>query len=136
MRVANRKNVKLLVEERRRRILELLDKEERATVEELSDRFDVSSVTIRGDLDTLADAGAIVRSQSGPQSGSGLTNGIKVRLHNRLPASYQPVASLNTWLRPTPRYPQLRYGALRRTNAKSAASGLPLVRLDAPVLFP
>ena len=65
MRVANRKNVKLLVEERRRRILELLDKEERATVEELSDRFDVSSVTIRGDLDALADAGAIVRSHGG-----------------------------------------------------------------------
>src|SRR6478736_483621 len=65
MAVANRKSVKLLVEERRRRILELLDKEERATVEELSDRFDVSSVTIRGDLDTLADAGAIVRSHGG-----------------------------------------------------------------------
>jgi DeoR family transcriptional regulator of aga operon len=65
MRVANRKTVKLLVEERRRRILELLDKEERATVEELSGRFDVSSVTIRGDLDTLADAGAIVRSHGG-----------------------------------------------------------------------
>ena len=63
--MANRKSVKLLVEERRRRILELLDKEERATVEELSDRFDVSSVTIRGDLDTLADAGAIVRSHGG-----------------------------------------------------------------------
>jgi DeoR family transcriptional regulator of aga operon len=63
--VANRKSVKLLVEERRRRILELLEKQERATVEELSERFDVSSVTIRGDLDTLADAGAIVRSHGG-----------------------------------------------------------------------
>jgi DeoR family transcriptional regulator, aga operon transcriptional repressor len=61
----NRKPVRLLVEERRRRILELLDKQERATVEELSDRFDVSSVTIRGDLDVLADAGAIVRSHGG-----------------------------------------------------------------------
>jgi DeoR family transcriptional regulator of aga operon len=65
MAVAIRKSVKLLVEERRRRILELLDKQERATVEELSERFDVSSVTIRGDLDTLADAGAIVRSHGG-----------------------------------------------------------------------
>src|SRR4029453_8569539 len=65
MRVANRKSVRLLVEERRRRILELLDKQERATVEELSERFDVSSVTIRGDLDALADAGAIVRSHGG-----------------------------------------------------------------------
>jgi DeoR family transcriptional regulator, aga operon transcriptional repressor len=60
-----RKNVRLLVEERRRRILELLAKEERATVEELADRFDVSTVTIRGDLDVLADAGAIVRSHGG-----------------------------------------------------------------------
>ena len=65
MPVAIRKSVRLLVEERRRRILELLDKQERATVEELSERFDVSSVTIRGDLDALADAGAIVRSHGG-----------------------------------------------------------------------
>ena len=65
MDVANRKSVRLLVEERRRRILELLAKQERATVEELADRFDVSTVTIRGDLDALADAGAIVRSHGG-----------------------------------------------------------------------
>jgi DeoR family transcriptional regulator, aga operon transcriptional repressor len=65
MPVPTRKNVRLLVEERRRRILELLAKEERATVEELADRFDVSTVTIRGDLDRLADAGAIVRSHGG-----------------------------------------------------------------------
>jgi DeoR family transcriptional regulator of aga operon len=63
--VATRKNVRLLVEERRRRILELLNKQERATVEELSDRFDVSAVTIRGDLDALAETGAIVRSHGG-----------------------------------------------------------------------
>jgi DeoR family transcriptional regulator of aga operon len=65
MPLPNRKHVRLLVEERRRRILELLAKEERATVEELADRFDVSTVTIRGDLDVLADAGAIVRSHGG-----------------------------------------------------------------------
>jgi DeoR family transcriptional regulator of aga operon len=65
MPLPNRKNVRLLVEERRRRILELLSKEERATVEELADRFNVSTVTIRGDLDVLADAGAIVRSHGG-----------------------------------------------------------------------
>ena len=56
---------RLLVEERRRRILELLDKHERAKVEELADRFDVSPVTIRGDLDALADTGALVRSHGG-----------------------------------------------------------------------
>jgi DeoR family transcriptional regulator of aga operon len=65
MPLPNTKNVRLLVEERRRRILELLAKQERATVEELADRFDVSTVTIRGDLDVLADAGAIVRSHGG-----------------------------------------------------------------------
>jgi DNA-binding transcriptional ArsR family regulator len=50
--------VRLLVEERRRRILELLARQERATVEELVARFRVSAVTIRGDLDALADAEA------------------------------------------------------------------------------
>ena len=63
--VARRKMPKLLVEERRRRILERLDKEERATVEELADRFDVSTVTIRGDLDELAERGTLVRSHGG-----------------------------------------------------------------------
>ena len=57
--------VRLLVEERRRRILELLDGQERATVEELVARFRVSAVTIRGDLDALADAGSLVRSHGG-----------------------------------------------------------------------
>jgi DeoR family transcriptional regulator of aga operon len=57
--------VRLLVEERRRRILELLDTHERATVEELVARFRVSAVTIRGDLDALADAGSLVRSHGG-----------------------------------------------------------------------
>jgi len=56
---------RLLVEERRRRILELLDKQERVTVEELVARFSVSAVTIRGDLDALADLGAVVRSHGG-----------------------------------------------------------------------
>src|SRR6185503_18621509 len=56
---------RLLVEERRRRILELLDDQERVTVEELVARFSVSAVTIRGDLDALADLGAVVRSHGG-----------------------------------------------------------------------
>jgi DeoR family transcriptional regulator, aga operon transcriptional repressor len=59
------RSVRLLVEERRRRILELLDRQERATVEELVARFRVSAVTIRGDLDALADAGHVVRSHGG-----------------------------------------------------------------------
>ena len=44
---------RLLVEERRRRILELLEAQERVTVEELVARYGVSAVTIRGDLDAL-----------------------------------------------------------------------------------
>jgi DeoR family transcriptional regulator, aga operon transcriptional repressor len=57
--------VRLLVEERRRRILELFARQERATVEELVARFRVSAVTIRGDLDALAEAGSLVRSHGG-----------------------------------------------------------------------
>jgi DeoR family transcriptional regulator of aga operon len=56
---------RLLVEERRRRILELLEAQERVTVDELVARFGVSAVTIRGDLDALAGLGAIVRSHGG-----------------------------------------------------------------------
>ncbi|HEY7514000.1 MAG TPA: DeoR/GlpR family DNA-binding transcription regulator, partial [Vicinamibacteria bacterium] len=56
---------RLLVEERRRRIMDLLEAQERVTVEELVDRFSVSAVTIRGDLDALANAGAVVRSHGG-----------------------------------------------------------------------
>jgi DeoR family transcriptional regulator of aga operon len=56
---------RLLVEERRRRILALLADQERVTVSELADRFGVSTVTIRGDLDVMADAGHLVRSHGG-----------------------------------------------------------------------
>jgi DeoR family transcriptional regulator, aga operon transcriptional repressor len=56
---------RLLVEERRRRIMDLLEAQERVTVEELVERFSVSAVTIRGDLDALAGAGAVVRSHGG-----------------------------------------------------------------------
>jgi DeoR family transcriptional regulator, aga operon transcriptional repressor len=56
---------RLLVEERRRRILEMLDGQEKVTVDELVGRFGVSAVTIRGDLDALSDGGAVVRSHGG-----------------------------------------------------------------------
>ena len=59
------KKSRLLVEERRRRILEILESQERVTVEELVVRFGVSAVTIRGDLDALAEAGAVIRSHGG-----------------------------------------------------------------------
>jgi DeoR family transcriptional regulator, aga operon transcriptional repressor len=59
------KQPRLLVEERRRRIMEILDAHERATVEELVDRFGVSAVTIRGDLDALTATGTVIRSHGG-----------------------------------------------------------------------
>ena len=49
---------RLLVEERRRLIVELVEQQGRATVEELATRFNTSTVTIRGDLEAL---GSLVR---------------------------------------------------------------------------
>lgn len=56
---------KMLVEERRRHILKLLDHAKRVTVRELSDIFGVSTVTVRGDLEVLEQLGALVRSHGG-----------------------------------------------------------------------
>jgi DeoR family transcriptional regulator of aga operon len=56
---------RLLVEERRRKILEALERSERVTVQELVRQFGVSAVTVRKDLDALTEAGAIVRSHGG-----------------------------------------------------------------------
>ena len=56
---------RLLAEERRRKILELLEKDGRVTVNDLVERFDVSSVTMRADLDVLAENGALIRSHGG-----------------------------------------------------------------------
>ena len=63
MTVSNSK--RLLAEERRRKILELLEREGRVTVSNLVREFDTSSVTVRGDLDLLAKSGALVRSHGG-----------------------------------------------------------------------
>jgi DeoR family transcriptional regulator of aga operon len=56
---------RLLVEERRRLIVELVEQQGRATVEELATRFGTSTVTIRADLDALARNSAIARSHGG-----------------------------------------------------------------------
>src|ERR1051326_7121247 len=56
---------RLLTEERRRTVLELLEKQGRVTVEELTRLFGVSAVTARGDLDALSEIGALVRSHGG-----------------------------------------------------------------------
>lgn len=55
----------LLIDERRRRICDLLREHGRVTVEDLSRRFNTSVVTIRLDLAALEAAGALARSRGG-----------------------------------------------------------------------
>lgn len=55
----------LLIEERRRRICELLVAEGRVTVDALATRFGTSQVTIRADLSALESAGALIRTHGG-----------------------------------------------------------------------
>lgn len=61
----NAKSQRLLAEERRRRILESVQRDGRVTVEDLVQRFRVSSVTARADLNALSERGAIMRSHGG-----------------------------------------------------------------------
>src|ERR1700757_1887558 len=56
---------RLLSEQRRRKILELIEQRGQITVRELADRFSVSAVTARGDLDALCSEGLAVRSHGG-----------------------------------------------------------------------
>lgn len=56
---------RLLVEERRRRIMDVLKKHARVTVPDLAGRFRVSTVTIRADLRALGQAGSLVRAHGG-----------------------------------------------------------------------
>jgi DeoR family transcriptional regulator, aga operon transcriptional repressor len=58
----------LLIEERRRRICDLVRAEGRVTVDELAARFGISQVTIRADLATLESAGALTRTHGGALS--------------------------------------------------------------------
>lgn len=55
----------MLAAERRREILRVLGQNGRVTVEEVANRFGVSYVTARGDLDSLSQSGALVRSHGG-----------------------------------------------------------------------
>ena len=59
------KEVKLLVEERRREIARLVLRDGRVSVEDLARRYKVSAVTLRADLGRLAAQGMIVRSYGG-----------------------------------------------------------------------
>src|SRR5580658_5170756 len=54
-----------LTGERRRRIREILGREGRVTVNELSKLFRVTSVTIRSDLDNMAAEGSLIRDRGG-----------------------------------------------------------------------
>jgi len=60
---------RLLAEQRRRKILELIEQKGQITVHELIDRFAISSVTARADLDDLCSQGLAVRSHGGAVSG-------------------------------------------------------------------
>jgi DeoR family transcriptional regulator of aga operon len=55
----------LLAEQRRRKILDLLEQEGQITVKDLVERFSISAVTVRSDLDALDAIGAVVRSHGG-----------------------------------------------------------------------
>ena len=54
--------------QRRKRILEILDKKESISVKELSNYFNISEVTIRNDLNNLAKEGKIIRTHGGAVS--------------------------------------------------------------------
>jgi len=63
---------RLMADERKQRIVELLNLQGRLTVEELVEKLRVSAVTVRADLDGLADAGLLMRSRGGALKPKGL----------------------------------------------------------------
>lgn len=56
---------RLLAEERRRAVLQIINRDGRITIADLTSRFAVSAVTARADLDVLAKAGRVLRSHGG-----------------------------------------------------------------------
>ena len=56
---------RLLTEQRRRNVLDLVDQDGQVTVSDMVRRFSISAVTVRNDLDALASIGAVVRSHGG-----------------------------------------------------------------------
>src|SRR6476619_6857796 len=59
------KDSRLLSEQRRRKILDLIEQRSQVTVHDLVEKFSVSAVTARADLDALSSQGAVVRSHGG-----------------------------------------------------------------------
>jgi DNA-binding LacI/PurR family transcriptional regulator len=60
-----RKDSRPLAEQRRRSVLDLIQQQGQVTVNELVEKFSISAVTARGDLDALSSEGAVVRSHGG-----------------------------------------------------------------------
>src|SRR3981189_596787 len=56
---------RLLDEQRGRSVLDLVDQDGQVTVSDMAQRFSISAVTVRNDLDALASIGAVVRSHGG-----------------------------------------------------------------------
>jgi len=65
MSAARKATPRLLTEERRRKIVAMVEQQGRATVEELAALFGVSTVTVRIDLEHLARAGSLARTHGG-----------------------------------------------------------------------
>jgi len=63
--MAKNKTPRLLAEERRRKILEIVEHSGRVTVGDIVRGLSVSAVTARSDLDALSSAGMIIRSHGG-----------------------------------------------------------------------
>ena len=59
------KDSRLLAEQRRRKILDLIEQKGQITVRDLVERFSISAVTGRADLDALSSEGMAVRSHGG-----------------------------------------------------------------------
>lgn len=55
----------MIMEERQEKIVDLLIRQQSATVAEMSDLFDVSPVTIRNDLNQMAERGRLMRTHGG-----------------------------------------------------------------------
>ena len=75
---------RLLVEERRQKVLDLLEKQGRVTVVELVKRFGVSAVTVRADLDALGRTGALLRSHGGALKRSGAQQDVPIDVKETL----------------------------------------------------
>ncbi len=59
------KDSRLLSEQRRRKILDLIEQKSQITVRDLVEKFSISAVTARADLDALSSQGMVVRSHGG-----------------------------------------------------------------------